>query len=130
MSFLSATPPAAPRSFDAATNDAAFAAPLAEGFAARPDDRLVELDIAGRMRRNRRRAMGVGVLLLVGAVGAAAWWVDQQRDASATQSAFEQALKREVGIAPAAGPGEQKPTQVAKAPESVTEQPIPAAAGG
>lgn len=132
-SFLSVLSPSARRGagrLEPATNDSAFAtpsvppassetaAPKSQDFAARSDDRLVGPGFAIRLRRKRRRALAAGVVLVIGAAGTAAWWLDQQRNASETQSAFEQALKRDLGIKPAEKPATP---EAAKAPEQLAQ---------
>jgi len=129
VSVLAPTPPSQPHRFEPATNDDAF---VASGFesglgpglghmAAQADDRMVGLDFAERSRRNRRRAIAVGAVLALAAVGSAAWWIDQQRMESATQSAFEQALKRDMDVR---APSPADPDVAAKAPEAIV-QPTP-----
>lgn len=142
LSVLSSSTHSNARRFEPATNDSAFttpsvppaaletATPQSQDFAARSDDRWVRLDFATRSRRKRRRALAAGVVLMIGAAGTAAWWLDQQRNASETQSAFEQALKRDLGINPAERPATREaamaPEQLASPRPASIVQPVPA----
>jgi serine/threonine protein kinase len=67
-------------------------------FAAYPEDRPPLFDFAARNRRTRRRWTAATALIAVSAMAGAAWWVTQERSATAERSAFEQAVSRDVGV--------------------------------
>ena len=93
-----------------------FPAPEPQGFAARAEDRPAIFDFAERNRRARRRWTVVTTVLALAAIGGAAWWVDNERLASHVQSAFEQAIKRDVGVT---APPPAAPQDAAQAPPAI-----------
>ncbi len=101
--------------------------PEFHGFAARAEDRPPIFDFAERSRRARRRWTLVTAALALAAVGGAAWWVGNERLASEVQSAFEQAIKRDVGVTPPV-PAPTSAQQDATAQEAAQALPVPAPA--
>ena len=59
------------------------------------DRPMAMADFAGRSRRSRRRAAWVAAVLLLGTAGAAAWWMNQEREAAQAQSAFATVATRD-----------------------------------
>jgi serine/threonine protein kinase len=101
-------------------------------FAARAEDRPAIFDFAERNRRARRRWTIVTAVLALVAVAGAAWWIDDERLASAAQSAFEQAVKRDVGVTPPAArpttPAQPETPAATTPPQDAAVQPLPAPA--
>jgi len=96
-----------------------FPEPEPHGFSARAEDRPPIFDFAERNRRARRRWTVVTAVLALAAIGGAAWWVSNERIASDVQSAFEQAIKRDVGVNPPAPAAPQDAAQALPAPAPV-----------
>jgi len=101
MSVLAPTPPAESRRFEPVSLGAGVGQDPHGHFDAHADEHPAAFDFAKRNRRNRRRMATGCAALVLAALGTGAWWVDRQRNESAAQSAFEQAVKRDVGVKPA-----------------------------
>ena len=101
MSVLASTSPAETSRFEPESHGAGYGQDPPGHFDAHADEHPAAFDFAKRTRRNRRRMATGCAALVLAALGTGAWWVDRQRHESAAQSAFEQAVKRGVGIKPA-----------------------------
>lgn len=101
VSSFAPTSPAEASRFEPVSHGAGHEPDPHGHFDAHADEHLAVFAFAERARRNRRRLTIGGAALALAALGTGAWWVDRQRNESAAQSAFEQAVKRNVGIKPA-----------------------------
>lgn len=101
MSVMAPTPPSESKRFEPLSHGAGQEPDPYGHFDAHADERPAVFDFAQRSRRSRWRMAIACTVLALGTLGAGAWWVSHQRTESAAQSAFEQAVRRNVGVRPA-----------------------------
>ena len=127
--FYSVLSSSAPASSAKPSNRPVMPSRSPSSFAAYPEDRPPLLDFAARNRRTRRRWTAATALVAVSAMAGAAWWITQERFATAERSAFEQAVTREVGVkGPQADPVAPAPPAAAGSAVNTSTTPVLTAA--